>query len=47
MKRLLAVLLFVAGGCATELAHPVQCSLIAEQRLRLGKRTSRPDNAPR
>lgn len=47
MKRLLAVLLFVAGGCATELAHPVQCSLIAEQRLRLGKRTGRHGNARR
>lgn len=29
MKRLIAVLAFAVGGLASELAHPVQCLLIA------------------
>ncbi|WP_275426846.1 hypothetical protein [Paraburkholderia sp. C35] len=29
MKRLLAILFFLAGGLATEIAHPVQCTLMA------------------
>ncbi|MEM5366888.1 hypothetical protein V4C53_12705 [Paraburkholderia azotifigens] len=28
MKRLLAILFFLAGGLAAELAHPVQCTLM-------------------
>ncbi|MFM0501467.1 hypothetical protein [Paraburkholderia caffeinilytica] len=28
MKRLFAILAFMAGGLTAELAHPVQCSLI-------------------
>jgi hypothetical protein len=28
MKRLLAIVFFVASGFATELVHPVQCLLI-------------------
>ena len=28
MRRLMAMLAFVAGGLAAELAHPVDCSLI-------------------
>jgi hypothetical protein len=28
MKRLLTIFFFLAGGLATELAHPVQCLLI-------------------
>ncbi|WP_277397979.1 hypothetical protein [Paraburkholderia sp. Tr-20389] len=28
MKRLLAILFFLAGGFAAELAHPLQCTLI-------------------
>ncbi|QIE26521.1 hypothetical protein SBC1_42030 (plasmid) [Caballeronia sp. SBC1] len=28
MKRLMAVLAFLAGGLAAEMAHPVQCSLV-------------------
>jgi hypothetical protein len=33
MKRLLAVALFLAGGLAAELTHPVQCSLINASRV--------------
>ena len=28
MKRLLAIVLFLAGGFAAEISHPIQCSLI-------------------
>jgi|GEM_PF-851687 len=28
MRRLFAIAVFVAGGLAAELAHPLQCSLI-------------------
>ncbi|MGU7769119.1 hypothetical protein ACV229_02915 [Burkholderia sp. MR1-5-21] len=41
MKRLLAIVLFVAGGFAAEVAHPVQCLLISESRLAGGKGTGR------
>ncbi|WP_255451533.1 hypothetical protein [Trinickia terrae] len=33
MKRLAAIALFLAGGIATEIAHPVQCSLITVSRM--------------
>jgi hypothetical protein len=28
MRRLMAILAFLAGGLAAELAHPVHCSLV-------------------
>ena len=41
MKRLMAVLAFLAGGLAAELAHPVQCSLVnvnTVNRVRVNRR---------
>lgn len=38
MKRWLMILLFAAGGLATEIAHPAQCSLRSESRVQTGKR---------
>ncbi|WP_260434894.1 hypothetical protein [Burkholderia sp. Bp8992] len=38
MKRWLMILLFAAGGLATEIAHPVQCSLLSISRRQAGKR---------
>jgi hypothetical protein len=35
MKRLLAIVVFVTGGLAAELAHPVQCSLMVAGRVQL------------
>lgn len=35
MKRLLAILAFLAGGLATEIAHPVQCLLVNAARVRV------------
>ena len=35
MKRLLAILVFVSGGLAAELAHPVNCSLLSESRTQV------------
>jgi hypothetical protein len=35
MKRLLAILLFMTGGLAAEMAKPVYCSLISESRVRV------------
>ncbi|WP_334041604.1 hypothetical protein [Burkholderia ambifaria] len=43
MKRWLMILLFAAGGLATEIAHPVQCSLLAISRQRVGNRRGRND----
>ncbi|UAC72322.1 hypothetical protein [Burkholderia contaminans] len=34
MKRWLMILLFAAGGLATEIAHPVQCTLLSVSRTR-------------
>ncbi|WP_423370958.1 hypothetical protein [Burkholderia sp. LMG 32019] len=42
MKRWLMILLFAAGGVATEIAHPVQCTLLSANRVQTGKRR-RPD----
>ncbi|KVH32591.1 hypothetical protein WT01_14680 [Burkholderia cepacia] len=42
MKRWLMILLFAAGGVATEIAHPVQCTLLSASRVQAGKRR-RPD----
>ncbi|WP_431290198.1 hypothetical protein [Burkholderia cepacia] len=38
MKRWLMILLFAAGGVATEIAHPVQCTLLSASRVQTGKR---------
>ncbi|CAB3975497.1 hypothetical protein BCO9919_06854 [Burkholderia cenocepacia] len=38
MKRWLMILLFAAGGLATEIAHPVQCTLLSVSRPPSGKR---------
>ena len=38
MKRLMAILAFLAGGFATEMAHPVQCSLVNVNRVRVNRR---------
>ncbi|WP_279613396.1 hypothetical protein [Burkholderia sp. BCC0405] len=38
MKRWLTILLFAAGGFATEIAHPVPCTLLSVSRMQTGKR---------
>jgi hypothetical protein len=38
MRRLLAMFVFLAGGFAAEMAHPVQCSLVNVNRVRLNLR---------
>ena len=38
MKRWLMILLFAAGGVATEITHPVQCTLLSASRVQTGKR---------
>lgn len=38
MKRLMTILAFLAGGLAAELAHPVHCSLINVNRVRVNRR---------
>jgi hypothetical protein len=43
MRRLLAILLFAAGGLATELVHPVSCSCIVERSQRAGRKDTRTD----
>ncbi|WP_175752847.1 hypothetical protein [Burkholderia ambifaria] len=43
MKRWLMILLFAVGGLATEIAHPVQCSLLAISRQQVGNRRGRND----
>ena len=35
MKRLLAIIAFVAGGVAAEWAHPVQCSMLYTSRVQV------------
>jgi hypothetical protein len=35
MKRLLAILVFVTGGLATEAAHPIHCLSVAETGVRV------------
>ncbi|MGF6573354.1 hypothetical protein SAMN05443245_3649 [Paraburkholderia fungorum] len=35
MKRLLAIIAFVAGGVAAEMAHPVNCSLLNASRVQV------------
>ena len=38
MKRLLAIVLFIAGGFATELAHPLQCTLVQASGVQFKRR---------
>lgn len=38
MKRLLAIVLFVAGGFVTELAHPLHCTLAQASGVQLKRR---------
>ncbi len=41
MRRLMAILAFVAGGLAAEMAHPVPCSLVnmnTVNRVRVNRR---------
>ena len=38
MRRLLAMFVFLAGGFTAEMAHPVQCSLVNVNRVRLNLR---------
>lgn len=41
MKRMLAMLAFLVGGIATEMAHPVQCLLISPSRMQLKRQRPR------
>ena len=38
MKRLMAVLAFLVGGFSAEMAHPVYCSLINVNCVRVNRR---------
>ncbi|WP_268761125.1 hypothetical protein [Burkholderia sp. Leaf177] len=38
MRRFLAIVAFLAGGIATEMAHPVQCELINASRMLVKRR---------
>jgi hypothetical protein len=38
MRRLLAIVAFLAGGFAAELTHPVQCSLLTASRVQVKRR---------
>jgi hypothetical protein len=38
MRRLMAILAFLAGGLAAEMAHPVHCSLVNMNRVRVYRR---------
>jgi hypothetical protein len=38
MRRLMAILAFLAGGLAAELAHPVHCSLVNVSPVRVKRR---------
>ncbi|WP_196489221.1 hypothetical protein [Burkholderia territorii] len=46
MMRWLMILLFAAGGLATEIAHPMQCSLLTVSRQRTSNRRGRNDDEP-
>jgi hypothetical protein len=41
MRRLMAILAFLAGGLAAELAHPVHCTLVNVSRVRSNRRKDR------
>jgi hypothetical protein len=38
MRRLLAIVVFLTGGLAAELAHPLQCSLMQASGAQLKRR---------
>jgi hypothetical protein len=38
MRRLIAILAFLAGGLAAEMAHPVHCSLVNANQVRVYRR---------
>jgi hypothetical protein len=38
MRRLLAIIIFLSGGLATELAHPLECSLLQASGTQLKRR---------
>jgi hypothetical protein len=38
MRRLMSILAFLAGGLAAEMAHPVHCSLLNVNRVRVNRR---------
>ena len=38
MKRLLAIVAFIAGGVAAEWAHPVQCSMLYASRVQVKRK---------
>ncbi|MFK4445980.1 hypothetical protein ABH944_006175 [Caballeronia udeis] len=38
MRRLMAILAFLAGGLAAELVHPVRCSLVNVNQVRINRR---------
>ncbi|WP_196491670.1 hypothetical protein [Burkholderia territorii] len=44
MMRWLMILLFAAGGLATEIAHPMQCSLLTVSRQRTSDPRGRNDD---
>ncbi|WP_260854643.1 hypothetical protein [Paraburkholderia sp. BCC1884] len=35
MKRLFAILAFIAGGFTTEMTHPLQCELVTASRVQV------------
>jgi hypothetical protein len=41
MKRVLAILAFLAGGISVEIANPLKCSLIASSQARIQRRRLR------
>lgn len=41
MRRLMAILAFLAGGLAAEMAHPVHCTLVNVSRVRIKRRKDR------
>jgi hypothetical protein len=38
MRRILAIVAFLAGGITTEMAHPVQCELVNASRMQIKRR---------
>jgi hypothetical protein len=38
VKRMLAIVAFLAGGLAAELAHPVQCLLLTPARVQFKRK---------
>ncbi|WP_169743723.1 hypothetical protein [Paraburkholderia kururiensis] len=44
MKRVMAMILFAAGGFATEVVHPVYCSLLAPSMQSAARERKREQN---